>query len=48
MIHLRGLEDLGALWADEQALLQRDINLRAVAERRIASINYLKQQYEKD
>ena len=46
--HLRGLEDLGALWADEQALLQRDINLRAVAERRIASINYLKQQYEKD
>ena len=46
--HLRGLEDLGALWADEQALLQRDIDLRAVAERRIASINNLKQQYEND
>ena len=46
--HLRGLEDLGSLWADEQTLLQRDIDLRAVAARRIASINNLKQQYEKD
>ncbi len=46
--HLRGLEDLGPLWADEQALLQRDIDLRAVAARRIQSINNLKKQYEKD
>ena len=46
--HLRGLEDLGPLWADEQALLQRDIDLKAVALRRIHSINNLKKQYEKD
>jgi len=46
--HLRGLEDLGSLWADEQTLLQREVDLRAVATRRIASINNLKQQYEKD
>jgi hypothetical protein len=46
--HLRGLENLGPLWADEQTLLQRDIDLRAVAARRIESINHLKQQYEKD
>ena len=46
--HLRGLENLGPLWADEQTLLQRDIDLRAVAARRIESINHLKQQYEKN
>ena len=44
----RGLEDLGSLWADEQALLQREVDLSAVATRRIASINNLKQRYEKD
>ena len=46
--HLRGLKDLEALWADEQALLQRKVDLKELAERRIASINHLKQQYEKD
>jgi hypothetical protein len=46
--HLRGLDGLGPLWADEQALLQRDIDLRALAERRITSINKLKLKYEKD
>ena len=46
--HLRGIKDLGALWADEQALFDRPIDLRALANRRIASINNLKQQYEKD
>ena len=46
--HLRGLEGLGDLWAAEQTLLQRRIDLKALAERRIASINHLKQQYEKD
>ena len=46
--HLRGLKDLGALWADEQELLQRNIDLKELACRRIASINKLKQEYEKD
>ena len=46
--HLRGIKDLKTLWADEQALLQRDIDLKALAGRRIASINHLKQVYEKD
>ena len=46
--HLRGLKDLGPLWADEQALLQRNIDLKELAGRRIASINKLKQEYEKD
>ena len=46
--HLRGIKDLGALWADEQALFDRPVDLRALATRRIASINNLKQQYEKD
>ena len=46
--HLRGLEGLEKLWADEQALLQRDVDLHDLAERRIASINKLKQEYEKD
>ena len=46
--HLRGLEGLEPLWADEQALLQRDIDLKALATRRIDSINNLKKQYEKD
>ena len=46
--HLRGLENLGPLWADEQALFQRNVDLRALATRRIASINKLKQAYEKD
>ena len=46
--HLRGLKNLEALWADEQALLERDIDLHNLAARRIASINNLKQQYEKN
>ena len=46
--HLRGLEGLGQLWADEQALLQRDVDLHALACRRIESINKLKLSYEKD
>ena len=46
--HLRGLEGLEQLWADEQALLQSDIDLHALAERNIASIIKLKQAYEKD
>ena len=46
--HFRGLEGLGELWADEQALLQRDIDLKALAQRRIDSINNLKKQYEND
>ena len=46
--HLNGLENLGPLWADEQELLQRDIDLYALALRRIDSINNLKKQYEKD
>ena len=46
--HLKGLKDLEPLWADEQALLEREFDLRALAERRIASINHLKQEYEKD
>ena len=46
--HLRGLDGVKQLWADEQALLQRPVDLRALAERRIESINNLKQAYEKD
>ena len=46
--HLRGIKDLESLWADEQALLQRPVDLKELASRRIASINNLKQQYEKD
>ena len=46
--HLKDIKDLGGLWSDEQALLERDIDLRALASRRIASINKLKQEYEKD
>ena len=46
--HLRGLTGLEKLWADEQALLDRRVDLRALAEKRIASINNLKQAYEKD
>ena len=46
--HLRGLDVVKQLWADEQALLQRPVDLRALAERRIASINKMKQAYEKD
>ena len=46
--HMEGLEDLGPLWADEQELLQRKIDLKSLAERRIASINNLKQAYEKN
>ena len=46
--HLRGLKNLEPLWADEQALLQRDINLHDLAARRIASIKNLKLQYEKN
>ena len=46
--HLRGLKNLEPLWADEQALLQRDIDLHDLAARRIASINNLKLQYEKN
>ena len=46
--HLEGISDLGPLWADEQALLQRRFDLREIASRRIESINNLKLQYEKD
>ena len=46
--HLRGLDGLESLWADEQALLQREVDLLSLAESRIASINTLKQAYEKD
>ena len=46
--HLRGLSDLGGLWADEQALLERPVDLAALASRRIASIFNLKHTYEKD
>ena len=46
--HLEGIAGLEKLWADEQALLQRNIDLSAVAQRRIDSINNLKKQYEKD
>ena len=46
--HLKGIKNLEALWADEQALLERKIDLRALAARRIESINNLKQEYEKD
>ena len=46
--HLEGLADVEPLWAAEQALLQRDIDLKELASRRITSINNLKQQYEKD
>ena len=46
--HLRGLDGLQQLWDDEQALLQRPVDLRKLAESRIESINNLKQAYEKD
>ena len=46
--HLRGLEDLESLWADEQALMERPVDLHAVAMRRIESITNLKNQYEQD
>ncbi|MBO4536927.1 MAG: hypothetical protein J5702_06935 [Bacteroidales bacterium] len=46
--HLRGLGDLEPLWQREQALFRQTIDLKALAQRRIASINNLKQQYEKD
>ncbi len=46
--HLEGLPGLESLWSDEQTLLQQDIDLKTLAQRRIASINKLKQQYEKD
>ena len=46
--HLRGLGDLESLWQREQALFRQTIDLKALARRRIASINNLKQQYEKD
>ena len=46
--HMEGLPGLEQLWADEQALLQSDIDLKALAKRRIASINNLKQEYEKN
>ena len=46
--HLRGLDGLESLWADEQALLQREVDLLSLAESRIASINTLKQAYEQD
>ena len=46
--HLRGLDDLEPLWAGEQALLQRDVDLADLARRRISSINKLKKEYEKD
>ncbi|MCR5710821.1 MAG: hypothetical protein K6G79_10115 [Bacteroidales bacterium] len=46
--HLQGLPGLEDLWEDEQALLQRGIDLRDLAQRRIDSINNLKLQYEKD
>ena len=46
--HLRGLQGLEKLWADEQALLERRVDLGALAERRIASIYNLKKSYEKD
>lgn len=44
--HLRGLDGLEPLWAAEQALLQRDVDLAALAGRRISSINKLKKEYE--
>ena len=46
--HLRGLGDLTSLWQREQALFRQKTDLKALALRRIASINNLKQQYEKD
>lgn len=45
--HLRGLDGVKQLWADEQELLLRQVDLRELAGRRIASINKLKQAYEK-
>ena len=45
---LRGLKARAPLWAAEQAMFERNIDLKALAERRIASINNLKQEYEKD
>ena len=46
--HLKGLPGLEDLWNAEQALFGRPLDLKALADRRIASINHLKQQYEKD
>mgnify|MGYP002857210157 CR=1 FL=1 len=46
--HLRGLKDLGALWAAEQALFEHPFDLADLAARRIASIQNLKLRYEKD
>jgi hypothetical protein len=46
--HLEGIDGLEPLWQAEQALLQRKLDLREIALRRIASINNLKQQYEND
>ena len=46
--HLEGLDGLKPLWQAEQAMLQRKLDLREIALRRIASINNLKQQYEND
>ena len=46
--HLKGLSGLEDLWTAEQALFGRPLDLKALADRRIASINHLKQQYEKD
>ena len=46
--HLQGLPGLEGLWTAEQALFERTFDLAALAASRIASINNLKQQYEKD
>ena len=49
--HLEGLdgqEDLRPLWAGEQALLEGTVDLGDLADRRIASMEHLKQQYETD
>ena len=46
--HLQGLPGLEDLWTAEQALFERTFDLAALAASRIASINNLKQQYEKD
>ena len=46
--HLQGLPGLEDLWTAEQALFERPFDLKDLAKRRIASINNLKQQYEKD
>ena len=46
--HLQGLPGLEELWAAEQALFERPFDLAALATSRIASINNLKQLYEKN